>query len=71
MQWAKNLFVWILILGFMILAFNLFEGSKETVVKTPLNTVLQLADEGKLKEVKVKDNVIVGVTTDGQRIETG
>ncbi len=71
MQWAKNLFVWILILGFMILAFNLFEGSKDTVVKTPLNTVLQLADEGKLKEVKVKDNVIVGVTTDGQRIETG
>lgn len=71
MQWAKNLFVWILILGFMILAFNLFEGNKETVVKTPLNTVLQLADEGKLKEVKVKDNVIVGVTTDGQRIETG
>lgn len=71
MQWAKNLFIWILILGFMILAFNLFEGSKDTVVKTPLNTVLQLADEGKLKEVKVKDNVIVGVTTDGQRIETG
>ncbi|SNZ14951.1 ATP-dependent zinc metalloprotease FtsH [Hydrogenobacter hydrogenophilus] len=71
MQWVKNLFVWILILGFMILAFNLFEGSKETVVKTPLNTVLQLADEGKLKEVKVKDNVLIGVTTDGQRIETG
>lgn len=71
MQWVKNLFVWILILGFMILAFNLFEGSKENVVRTPLNTVIQLAQEGKLKEVKVKDNVLIGVTTDGQRIETG
>ncbi|MGC8852311.1 MAG: ATP-dependent zinc metalloprotease FtsH, partial [Hydrogenobacter sp.] len=71
MQWVKNLFVWLLIIGFMILAFNLFEGSKETVVKTPLNTVLQLAEEGKLKEVKVKDNVLIGVTTDGQKIETG
>lgn len=71
MQWVKNLFVWILILGFMILAFNLFEGSKENAVRTPLNTVIQLAQEGKLKEVKVKDNVLIGVTTDGQRIETG
>ncbi len=71
MQWFKNIFFWILILGFMILAFNLFEGNRESAVKTPVNTVLELADEGKLKEVKVKDNLIVGVTTDGQRIETG
>jgi cell division protease FtsH len=71
MQWVKNLFVWILILGFMILAFNLFEGNRENAVRTPLNTVIQLAEEGKLKEVKVKDNVLIGVTTDGQRIETG
>ncbi|MFN3813743.1 MAG: ATP-dependent zinc metalloprotease FtsH [Aquificaceae bacterium] len=71
MQWIKNIFFWVFILGFMILAFNLFEGNRETTTTTPVNTVLELADEGKLKEVKVKDNLIVGVTTEGQRIETG
>ena len=72
MQWMKNAFVWILIIGFMILAFNLFSSSdKESAVKTPLNTVLELAEEGKLKEVKIKDDTLVGITTEGQKVETG
>ncbi|WP_333784373.1 ATP-dependent zinc metalloprotease FtsH [Thermocrinis sp.] len=72
MQWMKNVFIWILIIGFMILAFNLFSSSgKESAVKTPINTVLELAEEGKLKEVKIKDNTLIGITTEGQRVETG
>lgn len=72
MQWFKNILVWLFIIGFMVLAFNMFEsGSKSGAVRTPINTVLQLADEGKLREVKIRDNTLVGVTTDGQRIETG
>ncbi|MCX8059672.1 MAG: ATP-dependent zinc metalloprotease FtsH, partial [Aquificaceae bacterium] len=72
MQWVKNLSIWILLLGFMVLAFNLFEnGKKNSSVRTPINTVLELAEQGKLKEVKVKDNLIVGTTTEGQKIETG
>ncbi|MFZ8863798.1 MAG: ATP-dependent metallopeptidase FtsH/Yme1/Tma family protein, partial [Thermocrinis sp.] len=72
MQWMKNIFIWLLIIGFMILAFNVFSGSeKDAGVRTPINTVLELANEGKLKEVKIKDNTLVGITTEGQKIETG
>ncbi|WP_029551302.1 ATP-dependent zinc metalloprotease FtsH [Thermocrinis jamiesonii] len=72
MQWMKNLFTWILIIGFMILAFNVFSSSnRESAVKTPINTILELAEEGKLKEVKIKDNTLVGITTEGQKVETG
>ncbi|WP_448584451.1 ATP-dependent zinc metalloprotease FtsH [Thermocrinis sp.] len=72
MQWMKSVFIWILIIGFMVLAFNLFSSSnKESAVKTPINTVLELAEEGKLKEVKIKDNTLTGITTEGQKVETG
>ncbi|WP_448588336.1 ATP-dependent zinc metalloprotease FtsH [Thermocrinis sp.] len=72
MQWMKNIFIWVLIIGFMILAFNLFSSSsREPAVKTPINTILELAEEGKLKEVKIKDNTLVGITTEGQKVETG
>ncbi len=72
MQWMKSAFIWILIIGFMVLAFNLFSSSnKESAVKTPINTVLELAEEGKLKEVKIKDNTLTGITTEGQKVETG
>jgi cell division protease FtsH len=72
MQWMKNIFIWILIIGFMILAFNVFSGpERDAGVRTPINTVLELAKEGKLKEVKIKDNTLVGITTEGQKIETG
>ena len=72
MQWMKSLFVWVILLGFMVLAINLFEGNREHIaVKTPVNTIIELADQGKLKEVKIKDNILTGITTEGQRIETG
>ncbi|MCI4458779.1 MAG: ATP-dependent zinc metalloprotease FtsH [Thermocrinis sp.] len=72
MQWVKNIFIWILIIGFMILAFNVFNGSeRDTGVRTSINTILELAKEGKLKEVKIRDNILVGITADGQKIETG
>ncbi|MEN3028298.1 MAG: ATP-dependent metallopeptidase FtsH/Yme1/Tma family protein [Aquificaceae bacterium] len=68
----KSLFIWVVLLGFMVLAFNLFESNKSgSSVKTPVNTLLELAEEGKLKEVKVKDNILTGMTTEGQKIETG
>ncbi|MCX7989633.1 MAG: ATP-dependent metallopeptidase FtsH/Yme1/Tma family protein, partial [Aquificaceae bacterium] len=72
MHWMKSLFIWVVLLGFMVLAFNLFEGNRSSSsVRTPVNTILELADEGKLKEAKVKDNILTGVTTEGQKIETG
>ncbi len=72
MQWMKNIFVWLFIIGFMILAFNMLSGGRgETAVKTPLNTFIQLVEEGKIKEAKVKDNLITAITTDGQKVETG
>ncbi len=72
MQWMKSIFIWVVLLGFMVLAFNLFESNKgQSAVRIPINTVLELAEDGKLEEVKIKDNLLTGITTDGQRIETG
>ncbi len=72
MNWMKNVFIWLLIIGFMILAFNMFSGDKgEKSVKTSLNSFIQLVEEGKVKEAKIKDNVIVAVTEDGQKLEVG
>ncbi len=72
MQWMKSIFIWVVLLGFMVLAFNLFESNKgQSAVRIPINTVLKLAEDGKLEEVKIKDNLLTGITTDGQRIETG
>ncbi len=72
MQWMKSIFIWVVLLGFMVLAFNLFESNKgQSAVRIPINTVLELAEKGKLEEVKIKDNLLTGITTDGQRIETG
>ncbi len=72
MQWMKNIFIWLLIIGFMILAFNMFSGERgERAVRTSLNTFMQLVEEGKIKEAKVKDNVVIGVTEDGQKLEIG
>ncbi len=72
MQWMKSIFIWVVLLGFMVLAFNLFESNKgQSAVRIPINMVLELAEKGKLEEVKIKDNLLTGITTDGQRIETG
>ena len=72
MQWMKSIFILVVLLGFMVLAFNLFESNKgQSAVRIPINTVLELAEKGKLEEVKIKDNLLTGITTDGQRIETG
>ncbi len=72
MQWMKSIFIWVVLLGFMVLAFNLFESNKgQSAVRIPINTVLKLAEEGKLEEVNIKDNLLTGITTDGQKIETG
>ncbi len=72
MHWMKNVFIWLLIIGFMILAFNMFSGDRgEKAVKTSLNTFIQLVEEGKVKEARIKDNVIVAVTADGQKVEVG
>ncbi len=70
MQMFKSFFVWVLIIGATIVAFNIFEQRHEFATKVPLNSFVQLVDEGKIDHVQVKGRTIVAVTKDGQRIET-
>jgi len=69
-QMFKSFFVWVLIIGATIVAFNIFEQRHEFATKVPLNSFVQLVDEGKIDHVQVKGRTIVAVTKDGQRIET-
>ncbi len=70
MQMFKSFFVWILIIGATIVAFNIFEQRHDLATKVPLNSLVQLVDEGKIEQVQVKGRTIVATTKDGQRIET-
>ncbi len=70
MQIFKSFFVWILIIGATIVAFNIFEQRHELATKVPLNTLIQLVDEGKVEQVQVKGRTVVATTKDGQKIET-
>ncbi len=66
----KSFFIWILIIGAMVLAFNVFEHNRDTATKVSLNNFMQLVDEGKVKEVKVVGQKIIAFTQEGQKIET-
>ena len=66
----KSFFVWILIIGATIVAFNIFEQRHEMATKIPLTSFVQLLEEGKIQEAKVKGNTIIATTKDGQRVET-
>jgi cell division protease FtsH len=65
----KSLFVWILIIGATIVAFNIFEHRHEMATKVPLTSFVQLLEEGKIEQAQVKGRTIVATTKDGQRIE--
>ncbi len=66
----KSFFVWILIIGATIVAFNIFEHRSEPATKVPLNSFVQLVDEGKIEQVHVKGRTIIATTKDGQKLET-
>ncbi|WP_032496651.1 ATP-dependent zinc metalloprotease FtsH [Hydrogenivirga sp. 128-5-R1-1] len=70
MQMFKSFFVWVLIIGATIVAFNIFEQRHDLATKVPLNSFVQLVDEGKIENVQVKGRTIVATTKEGQRIET-
>ncbi|MDQ7038483.1 MAG: ATP-dependent zinc metalloprotease FtsH [Aquificota bacterium] len=70
MQMFKSFFVWILIIGATIVAFNIFEQRHEMATKIPLTSFVQLLEEEKIQEAKVKGKTIIATTKDGQRVET-
>ncbi len=70
MQMFKSLFVWILIIGATIVAFNIFEQRHEVATKVPFSSFVQLLEEGKIESAEVKGRRVIAVTEEGQRIET-
>ena len=70
MQAFKSLFVWILIIGATIVAFNIFENRHEIGTKVSLNSFLQLVEEGKIQSASVRGRTVVATTKDGQKVET-
>ena len=69
MNALKNLFVWIVIIGAAILAFNLFETKRDFTTKVSINELVKLVDEGKVSYAEVKGNTVVVQTKDGQKLE--
>ncbi|GAB6066398.1 ATP-dependent zinc metalloprotease FtsH [Aquifex pyrophilus] len=69
MNALKNLFVWIVIIGAAILAFNLFETKRDFTTKVSLNELVKLVEEGKVSYAEVKGNTVVVQTKDGQKLE--
>ena len=73
MQTAKNILIWFLIIGFMIVAFNLFEEkgpSSTNSTSASLTTLTEMVNQNKISEAKIKGNKIIAYTKYGQRIET-
>ncbi|HIQ31585.1 MAG TPA: ATP-dependent metallopeptidase FtsH/Yme1/Tma family protein, partial [Aquifex aeolicus] len=70
MQMFKSFFVWILIIGATIVAFNIFDHRRDMATKVSLNGFMELVEEGKVKGVHVKGRTVVATTEDGQRVET-
>ena len=66
----KSLFVWILIIGATIVAFNIFENRHSLATKVSLNSFIQLVEEGKVESAKIKGRTLTATTKDGQRVET-
>ncbi len=70
MNILRNILIWFAIIGIMIFAFNFFEQRSQQSMRTPLNTFVQMVEEGKIREAVVKGQRVTAVTTEGQRIET-
>lgn len=72
MQTAKNLLIWFLIIGFMIVAFNLFENksnNREAAI-TSLTNLVNLIEKGNIDSAKIEGDKIIAFTKDGQKILT-
>ncbi len=72
MQTAKNLLIWFLIIGFMIVAFNLFENkspNREAAI-TSLTNLVNLVEKGNIDSAKIEGDKIIAFTKDGQKILT-
>jgi len=73
LQTAKNILIWFLIIGFMIVAFNLFEekgSASPSSTPMSLTTLTQMVKDGKIGEAEIKNDKVVAYTKDGQKVET-
>ena len=69
MNALKNFFIWAIIIGAAIVAFNLFEGKREFTTKVSLNEVVKLVEEGKVSYAEIRGNTAIIQTKDGQKLE--
>ncbi|MFP3254095.1 MAG: ATP-dependent zinc metalloprotease FtsH, partial [Hydrogenobaculum sp.] len=65
--------IWFLIIGFMIVAFNLFEekgSSSPSATPMSLTTLVNMVKQSKIGEADIKGDKIIAYTKDGQKVET-
>src|SRR5215212_7982421 len=64
-RWLRNSFIYLLTLVAVIaLVFSFFQPGKSTQTK-PLNTVAQLVNEGKVKQIEVQGDSLTVTPKDG------
>ncbi len=67
----KNILIWVVILGVVILLFsNLTDNKDDQSQKMDYSTFVQSANAGAVKSVNIDGRMITGVTNDGAKFVT-
>ncbi|MBN2466628.1 MAG: ATP-dependent zinc metalloprotease FtsH [Deltaproteobacteria bacterium] len=66
----KNLVLWLVIILFFVLFFNLFSQPQKTANELNYSEFLTLLEQDKVVEVTIKGNDVLGMTTDGEKFKT-
>ncbi len=68
----RNLALWILIALLLVLLFNMFQGvgQKQGPQDVKYSDFVQQVDNGAIKQVTIKGNVIKGTLSSGQQFST-
>ncbi len=72
MNFSRNIVLWVLIILLIVMVFNIFQGG---VTRSPqshliFSKFIEQVEDGKVREVQIQDQKVMGTTTDGQSFST-
>ncbi len=72
MNFSRNIVLWVLIILLIVMVFNIFQGGVSRPPQTPLifSKFIEQVEDGKVKEVQIQDQEVMGTTSDGQSFST-
>ncbi len=72
MNFSRNIVLWVLIILLIVMVFNIFQGGVSRSPQSHLifSKFIEQVEDGKVKEVQIQDQKVMGTTTDGQSFST-